>query len=185
MTLYGLIFYVLGAIIVASTGLAITRRNQVHAVLYLVVSFFGTAVLFYLLGAPLLAALEVIIYAGAIMVLFLFIIMMLSLEKAGGGRLTRRRWLLPGGLGVVSLLVAAGLVLTDPETGRELRMAMASPRAFGSFLFNHYWLPVEIVSFLLFVGLVGALYLGRQDPGAGEAGLETEPIEDVRHDSAL
>ncbi|MGA8280705.1 MAG: NADH-quinone oxidoreductase subunit J, partial [Desulfobacterales bacterium] len=76
MRLYTILFYLLAVVIVVATVLAITRRNMVHAVIYLVVSFFGSALLFYLFGAPLLAALEVIIYAGAIMVLFLFIIMM-------------------------------------------------------------------------------------------------------------
>ena len=73
MTFHGFLFYVLAAVILVTTGLAITRRNLVHAVVYLVLSFFGSAMLFYLLGAPILAALEVIIYAGAIMILFLFI----------------------------------------------------------------------------------------------------------------
>ena len=81
MTLYSVIFYVLAALILVSTGLAITRRNLVHAVVYLVISFFGSAMLFYLFGAPLLAAFEVIIYAGAIMVLFLFVIMMIKRNK--------------------------------------------------------------------------------------------------------
>jgi NADH-quinone oxidoreductase subunit J len=80
MTLYAIIFYLLAALIIISTGIAITRRNMVHVVVYLVFSFFGTAMLFYLFGAPLLAVLQVIIYAGAIMVLFLFIIMMLKVE---------------------------------------------------------------------------------------------------------
>ena len=72
----------MAAVIVAATGLAITRRHPVHAVVYLILSFLGSAMLFYLLGAPFLAALEVIIYAGAIMVLFLFVIMMLKAEVA-------------------------------------------------------------------------------------------------------
>ena len=79
-----IIFYLLAGLIVASTSMAVTRRNMVHAVLYLVLSFFGTAMLFYLLGAPFLAALEIIIYAGAIMVLFLFLIMMIRLKKLPG-----------------------------------------------------------------------------------------------------
>jgi len=73
-------FYGLGAIAVAATALAITRRNLVHAIVYLTLSFIATALLFYLLGAPFLAALEVVIYAGAIMVLFLFIVMMLEIK---------------------------------------------------------------------------------------------------------
>ena len=76
MTLYGLIFYVLGTLIAVATALAITRRQPIHAVLYLIVAFLGTAALFLLLGAPLLAAFVVILNAGAIMVLILFGIML-------------------------------------------------------------------------------------------------------------
>ena len=85
MTLYSILFYLISALIVTATGMAVTRRNMVHAVLYLVLSFFGTAMLFYLLGAPFLAALEIIIYAGAIMILFLFIIMMIKVTEKSGG----------------------------------------------------------------------------------------------------
>ena len=81
MTVYALIFYVVAGFILVATGLAITRRHPVHAVVYLILSFLGSALLFYLLGAPFLAALEIIIYAGAIMVLFLFVIMMLKEER--------------------------------------------------------------------------------------------------------
>ena len=83
MNIYAVMFYVLGAVIVGATALAITRRNVMHAIVYLVLSFFGTALLFYLLGAPFLAVLEVVIYAGAIMVLFLFIVMMLEIKADG------------------------------------------------------------------------------------------------------
>jgi len=75
------LFYILGFTMLAATLLCITRRNPVHAVIYLVVGFFALALMFYLLGAPLVAAWEVIVYAGAIMVLFLFIIMMLGLAR--------------------------------------------------------------------------------------------------------
>ena len=83
MTIYAIIFYFLAALILVTTALAITRRDLVHAVVYLIFSFFGSAMLFYLFGAPFLAVLEVIIYAGAIMVLFLFIVMMLRIEVSG------------------------------------------------------------------------------------------------------
>ena len=83
MTIYSIIFYLLAILILVTTGLAITRRDLVHAVVYLIFSFFGSAMLFYLFGAPFLAVLEVIIYAGAIMVLFLFIVIML---KVGNSR---------------------------------------------------------------------------------------------------
>ena len=93
MTLYTCLFYVLAGAIVATTGMAISQRNLVHAVIYLVFSFFGSALLFYLLGAPLLAALEVIVYAGAIMVLFLFIIMMVKMELIEERMPPLRQWL--------------------------------------------------------------------------------------------
>ena len=81
MTIYSIIFYLLALLILGSTAMAITRRNLVHAVIYLIFSFFGSAMLFYLFGAPFLAVLEVIIYAGAIMVLFLFIVIMMRRNR--------------------------------------------------------------------------------------------------------
>ena len=164
MNLYGVIFYILAFIILVSTALAVTRRNLMHAIVYLVLSFFGTALLFYLLGAPFLAVLEVIIYAGAIMVLFLFIVMMLEVrasEEPIGAYLLR--WLPAAVLG--SLCLAAACFVLVFKSGRPLPLplAAASPLEFGRFLFQRYWFSVEIVSFLLFVALVGALYLGRRE----------------------
>ena len=109
MNLYAIIFYLLAFIILAATALAVTRRNLMHAIVYLVLSFFGTALLFYLLGAPFLAVLEVIIYAGAIMVLFLFIVMMLEIKPP---ETTRRRLPAP---------VAARRGPGGPVPGRGLR----------------------------------------------------------------
>ncbi len=164
MNLYAIIFYILAAIILVSTLLAVTRRNLMHAIVYLVLSFFGTALLFYLLGAPFLAVLEVIIYAGAIMVLFLFIVMMLEIQPAeeSAGRYLRR-WLPALVLGGLSLAAAAILLLSAPGGSVPLFLQAASPLEFGRFLFQRYWFSVEIVSFLLFVALVGALYLGRRE----------------------
>ncbi|MGH9616615.1 MAG: NADH-quinone oxidoreductase subunit J, partial [Acidobacteriaceae bacterium] len=84
-------FYVAGIIAVLSTALAITRLVAVHALLYLIVSLLAVAVVFYTMGAPLVAALEVIIYAGAIVVLFIFVVMMLNLGAEA--RKTEREWL--------------------------------------------------------------------------------------------
>jgi NADH-quinone oxidoreductase subunit J len=161
MTLYALIFYALAAIILAATLLAITRRNLVHAVVYLVISFFGTAMVYYLLGAPFLALWEVIIYAGAIMVLFLFIIMMLRVEKTGEWRFSLGQLLPPVFLGLVFLVLVGLLAFTDPAGRVVLEAATASPRTFGRFLFQRYWLAIEIISFLLLIVLIGALFLGR------------------------
>lgn len=165
MTFWGIIFYILAFVLIVSTALAVTRTRLVHAVIYLVVSFFATALLFYLLGAPFLAALEVIIYAGAIMVMFLFMIMTLRMEQereeSEGGTFLRP-WILAVVLGAISLFLLGVLIWVGPDHGLPLKLAMASPMAFGAYIFHEFWFPVEIASLLLFVALVGALYLGRE-----------------------
>ena len=93
MTIYSIIFYILAIVILVTTALAITRRDLVHAVVYLIFSFFGSAMLFYLFGAPFLAVLEVIIYAGAIMVLFLFIVIMLKVGNSRDRLFPLSQWL--------------------------------------------------------------------------------------------
>ena len=173
MSLYAVIFYALGCVIVLSTGFAIFQRRLIHAVVYLVVSFLATAVLFYLLGAPFLAALEVIIYSGAIMVLFVFIIMMVRAEGSPGKGIFFRRWTPALVLGIISLGVFALLIFAAPQSGVPLHTAIAPIMALGRHLFHNYWFAIEIVSFLLFVALVGSLYLGRseaggKDPSGGE-----------------
>ena len=175
MTLYAAIFYVLSAITVAATAMAITRRQPVHAVLYLIVAFLGTAALFFMLGAPLLAAFFIIIYAGAIMVLFLFVIMLFQ-------RSPREIGLLPGWgpatlLGVVFLAVAVAMVFKDPGSRIVLQGAVVHPRDFGHFLFDRYWLAVEIVSILLLVALVAIIQLGkRKEAGGDEAERRVNPV---------
>ncbi len=164
MTFYTGIFYLLAIITVIATFIAITRRHAVYAIVYLIISFFSTALLFYLLGAPFLAILEVIIYAGAIMVLFLFIVMMIqvrpSVQTWGA---TLKQWLPAILLGGIAFSLGAVRVIADPATRIHLMPATAGPAEFGRFLFQQYWFPVEIASFLLLIALVGALYLGRRE----------------------
>jgi NADH-quinone oxidoreductase subunit J len=167
MTLLVAIFYLLAVLILVATAMAITRRQPVHAVLYLIVAFLGTAALFFLLGAPLIAAFMVIVYAGAIMVLVLFVIMLFQ-------RSPRELGLLPEWgpallLGAVFLAVAVAMVSRDPGSKIVLQGAVAPPKDFGRFLFEKYWLAVEIVSILLFVALVTIIHLGkRKGEDAGE-----------------
>ena len=146
-----------------STVLAISRKELVHAVVFLIISFFATALPFYLLGAPFLAALEVIIYAGAIMVMFLFIIMTLKLtrgEPKSGSSF--QPWVPAIVLGGISLILLITLLWTGPDHGQLLKPATAAPKELGRYLFSEFWFSVEVASFLLFVALVGALYLGRE-----------------------
>jgi len=170
MTIYSIIFYILSALILVTTALAITRRNLVHAVIYLIFSFFGSAMLFYLFGAPFLAVLEVIIYAGAIMVLFLFIVIMMKVDKGTERIFSLNQWLPVAVFGLVYMAIGFGLITADPGSRITLKTALAEPAVFGRYIFEKHWLSIEIVSLLLLVALVGALVLGRRSrkPSAAE-----------------
>ncbi len=158
------LFYVSAVVAIVATFLMLTRLNAVHALLYLIVSLLAVALVFYTLGAPFVAALEVIVYAGAIMVLFLFVVMMLNL----GPRTVEQesRWLAPGiwtGPAVLAAVLVAELVwlLLGPGTGSS-GAAPVDPRQVGAALFGPYLLGVELASLLLLAGLVGAYHLGRR-----------------------
>ena len=162
MTIYTIIFYTLALLILGSTAMAITRRNLIHAVIYLIFSFFGSAMLFYLFGAPFLAILEVIIYAGAIMVLFLFIVIMMKLKTAEEQLFPLIQWLPAAIFGLVYIGIGIGLVIAEPGSKVMLKTAKADPSVFGLYIFQKHWLSIEIVSLLLLVALIGALLLGRR-----------------------
>ena len=178
MNLYAVIFYLLGIVILMATGLAVTRRQPVHAALYLVVAFLGTAALFFLLGAPLLAAFVVIIYAGAIMVLVLFVIMLLQRSPRDLRLLSE--WGPAALLGIIFVAVAVATVFKDPGSRVVLQGAVAQPRDFGRFLFDRYWLAVEIVSILFLVALVAILHLGKRR----EADDDEDEVNSVRNPNA-
>lgn len=163
MTLYALLFYLLSAIIVGSTAMAVTRRNLVYAVLYLIVSFIGSAMLFYLLGAPLLALFEVIIYAGAIMVLFLFIVMMIKTVSPEKVLFPLNQWYPAALFGLIYLIIGALLAAAVPGGDVTLTAALARPAVFGRYVFEQHWFAVELASLLLLVALIGVLLLGKTD----------------------
>ncbi len=171
MSIHAVIFYLLAAVIIGCTAVAVTRRNLIHAVLYLVVSFFGSAMLFYLLGAPLLAALEVIIYAGAIMILFLFIIMMLNVESKREQVAPLKQYVPAMVVCLFYLSVILTLFFAAPAADSvPMQTASAEPGVFGHFLFRTHWLSIEAVSLLLLVALVGALQIGLRRKNADEGG---------------
>jgi NADH-quinone oxidoreductase subunit J len=173
MNLYAILFYLLGAQIIFATVLAVTRRNVVHGVIYLVISFFGSGMLFYLLGAPFLGALEIIIYAGAIMILFLFIVMMLRVEQPRGNLFSARQWIPAAALGVLFFALAGLLVVGNPGGHRPMAAVSSSPAAFGKYLFQKHWLAIEITSLLLLIALLAAFILGRKR-GDETSGRRTE-----------
>lgn len=156
------LFYVAAAIALLSTGMALSRTNAAHALIYLIMSLLSVAVIFFLIGAPFAAALEVVIYAGAIMVLFVFVIMMLNLGESGQARerdwLQPRGWLWPGVF--AAILLAELLILESAMSGTTTGLAV-EPKTVGLTLFGPYLLAVEIASMLLLAGLVGAYHVGR------------------------
>jgi NADH-quinone oxidoreductase subunit J len=152
------VFALSSLVAVAATVMVITRRNAVHALLYLIVSLLAVAVVMLLLGAVFVAALEVIIYAGAIMVLFVFVVMLIGPEDVV---LRPRAWIGPALLGAV-LLGEMIWVLARGPLAIVQATAEITPKQVGIALFGPYVLGTEVAAFLLLAGLVGAYHLGRR-----------------------
>lgn len=161
-----LFFYLAAAVATASTVLVVTGRNPVHALLNLVVSLLAVAAIFFLLGAPFAGVLEVIVYAGAILVLFVFVVMMLNLGKATVAQ--EQRWLQPrvwvapsafAGLLLVGLLDA----LLSGGGQAMAGFQDVGAKAVGIALFGPYLIAVELASMLLLAALVAAYHLGKHD----------------------
>jgi len=173
----GTAFYIAAAVAVLSTIMVITRYNIMHALLYFNVSMLSVAVVFYLYGAPFMAALELIVYAGAIMVLIIFFVMMLNLGSQTAGE--ERSWMTPGvwiGPSVLCLVLLAELVflMVQPaDTGAEIKVV--DPKVVGQSLFGPYILAVELAGMLLMAGIVGAYHLGRQKKKIVHRFLENSP----------
>ena len=159
---FAILFYVTAAVAILSTLLMITNANAVHSLLYLIVNSLSLAIVFYLLGAPFAAALEVIIYAGAIMILFVFVVMMLNLGKRAEAQerkwLQPRVWVAPGILSLILFVVFAS-VMTQSQQGGEINEVSA--QRVGIALYGPYLLVVELASFLLLAGLIGAYHIAR------------------------
>lgn len=157
-----LIFYIAAAIAITSTLMAITRHNAIHALMYLILSLLSVSVIFYILGSPLVAALEVLVYAGAIMVLFIFIVMMLNVgmeEEIEKHWIGPQSWIFPSVL-AAALLVIFIIVLKDFRN--ESVTNNIGPKQVGITLFTTYLLAVEIAAMLLLAGIVGSYHLGKQ-----------------------
>jgi len=156
-------FEISALVAVLATFMMITRTSAVHALLYLTVSLLAAALVFFVLGAPFAAALEVIIYAGAIMVLFVFVVMMLNIGDAAAAQ--ERAWLSPSAwIGPSALALLLGIELGAlAATGGLARPAgvVVGAQAVGIALVGPYMLAVEVASFLLLAGLVAAFHLGR------------------------
>jgi NADH-quinone oxidoreductase subunit J len=133
--------------------------------LNLIINFITVAVFYILLEAPFIALTQIAVYAGAIMVLFLFVIMLLGAERLGGGKPLPWQRPLAVLLGVVLLFEAAYIIINRwgslPQIG-EAEAGFGSPVAIGTTLFNFYVLPFEVISVLLLVAMIGAIVLTRR-----------------------
>jgi NADH-quinone oxidoreductase subunit J len=172
-------FYISAAVAVLGSALAVSRRHAVHALLYFIVSLLALALIFFLLGAPFAAALEVIIYAGAIMVLFLFVVMFLNLGPADGSGLEEglrfSGWIVPGILAAVLLIELLWILGSGPGLPASTLQAGPAPdlnlgpQVVARAMFGPYVLAVELASFMLLAGLVAAFHLAR--PEASSQGV--------------
>jgi NADH-quinone oxidoreductase subunit J len=161
-----LFFLLLAATSVFAALMVILQKNPLSAVLFLVLVFFCLAALFVLLAAPFIAAIQLIIYAGAIMVLFLFVLMLLNVKhgEEGGFSLLKAAGIVVPGL----LLVVTAALLRSVAVSADSGFARSAPSGLGSVenvgrnLFTLYLLPFEIAGFLLLAGIIGAIALAKK-----------------------
>ena len=158
------VFYVFAAIAVASAVVVIAQRNAIYSAFALVVTLCSLAVIFGLLGSPFIAALQVIVYAGAIMVLFLFVLMLLNVRREEDGPAAGGRTLRGVGLALVTLLVLqAGTVLLRSDI-RPAPEFDASTVEMAEILFSpHFLYAFEATSILILAALVGAVVLAKKE----------------------
>lgn len=171
MTPAALVFYALAGVMLGSAVMVITRRNPVHSALYLVLTFLSMAGIFVLLEAEFVAAVQVLVYAGGIMVLFLFVVLLVGLHKLDG---PARTWQALAGVGATALIVVMVLSaigdwqMAIAPDGDVLRAGGGNLQAVGRLLYTSYLLPFELASILLLVAMVGAVLLAlRRDSGSG------------------
>jgi NADH-quinone oxidoreductase subunit J len=170
------IFFIAAAVALISSVLAISNRNAIHALLCLILSLLAISVIFYISGAPFIAALEVIVYAGAIMVLFIFVVMMLNIglgEEIEKKWLRRSMWIIPVLLAAVLLVIFIYALAGMP--GGTSAAEVIGPKEVGVSLFTTYLIGVEIAAILLLAGIVGAYHLGRQKKKVIHRFLKNQP----------
>ncbi len=176
------LFYISACIAVFATAMVITRKHAMHALLYLVVSLLAAALVFYSLGAPFAAAMEAIVYAGAIMVLLVFLIMLLDLGRRSVEREARwlpgRMWIGPAVLG--SLLLGLVIYALWPKYGASAPLGgEIPPQEVGAKLMDWkgYALGLELASMLLLSALVGVVHLLRKDVGSEQSAVGSNSEE--------
>jgi NADH-quinone oxidoreductase subunit J len=160
-----ILFIGLALVAIGSAVGLLLSKNAVYAALNLIINFITVAVFYLTLGGPFISLTQVTVYAGAIMVLFLFVIMLLGAERLGAGATLPWQRPLAFVLGGILLFEAAYAILTrvaGTAVPDQLPATYGSPAAIGELLFSAYLLPFEIISILLLVAMVGAIVMTRK-----------------------
>jgi len=165
-------FYTLAAFILGFAVLVVTTKDTVHSVLFLVLDFLFVAALYVMLGAQFLAAIQILVYAGGIVVLYLFVVMLVNLKRPAEVHVDPNRrgqmgfWLSAAVLGELALISAWGYVAPAPPVGSVVGMPASitgNTEQVGWLLYTSYLIPFEIASMLLLVAMIGAIVLAKRE----------------------
>lgn len=159
-------FYALGAVAIFASLRVVIHANPVHAILSMIVSLLAVAGILFILGAPFAGALEIVVYAGAILVLFVFVIMMLNLGMANEAQeerwLDAKTWAIPTGLTFIIAVVLYALIGSNHDSSAVVGGITVPAKVVGTVLFSKYMMLVEVAALLLLAALVAAYHLGKQ-----------------------
>ena len=159
-------FYALAAVAIFASLRVVTLANPVHAILSMIVSLLAISGIFFVLGAPFAGALEVVVYAGAIMGLFVFVIMMLNLGMSNDEReerwLDAKTWAVPTGLTIIIAVVLYAMIGLNHNEAAMIGGTTISAKAVGTALFTKYIMLIEVAALLLLAALVAAYHLGKE-----------------------
>lgn len=163
------LFYFLASLTLLCALMVVLSKNPVHSIIFLVITFFTISGHYVLLNAQFLAAVNIIVYAGAIMVLFLFVIMFLNMGKQGQelktSALTKIAGTIAGGLLFVIIIAALKDVQTGGYNAENFDSQIGMVENLGKVLYTQYLLPFELASVLFLVAMVGAVMLGKKETG--------------------
>ena len=158
-------FYLLAGLAIASGVVVITRKNPVHSALALILTLLSLAGLYLMLYAPFVAGVQIILYVGGIMVLFLFVIMLVNLERSQREKAFNQQWV----AGVLAALALGGLFIAIYIKGHALFSMPMKPaletqntQKIGEMLYSNYMFPFEIASLLLLVAIIGAVVMAKK-----------------------
>ena len=175
------VFYIFSALLLLSAGLMITVRNPVFAALFLILSFFSTSAIWLLLEAEFLAITLVVVYVGAVMILFMFVIMMLDINLSAL-REGFARYLPIGGMVAISMALSMVLVINAGEFGlasdtvQRHSADYSNTKALGATLYTHYLYPFEIAGAILLVAIIAAITLTMRGPRSSKAQKPGEQV---------